>query len=187
MGIAAAPSAETLQQIAASLLIDSEQTLVQDLLFGLRQLSDIALRALSPAVNDPSTASNCIDALATATAAVLAAEPVSAYRCDAQGRLRLIAPSVSFAEVFDNAFSQIRRYGAADVTIVLQLLAVCQELGRRTSNRQAQETLVHFVEAVAESAAPHIPATADRRRIDDALRAVNLSLQGEAGPRLLDG
>jgi uncharacterized membrane protein len=186
-GAGAAPSAEALARVQAGLHIGSEQTLVQDLLFGLRQLSDIAIRALSPAVNDPSTASNCIDALATVVAAILAVEPVSAYRCDAQGRLRLIAPGVTFDQVVDYAFSQIRRYGAGDVSIVLHLLAVCRELGSRTSVRQAQETLAHFVQALADSAAHQVEGAADRRRINASLHAVARTLPGEGGPWLLEG
>jgi uncharacterized membrane protein len=186
-GAGAAPSTEILAQIQAGLHIGSEQTLVQDLLFGLRQLSDIALRALSPAVNDPSTTSNCIDALATVAAAMLAVEPASPYRCDAQGRLRLIAPSVTFDQVFDHAFSQIRRYGAGDVSIVLHLLAICRELGSRTADRQAQETLGHFVQALADAAAHQVKGADDRQRINAGLHAVAYTLPGAMRPGLLDG
>jgi uncharacterized membrane protein len=143
--------------------------MVQDLLFALRQLSDIALRALSSAINDPSTAINCIDALATVIAELLEAQPSSAYRCDEKGVLRVIAPPVSIDEAFEEAFGQIRRYGANDVTIVLRLLELCSEFEARSRQRELHDTLRRFVQELTESAAVQIKGASDQRRVNDAL------------------
>lgn len=102
---AAALDAALVETIRDTFQLGTERTLVQDLCFGVRQLSDIVLRAISPAVNDPSTAVNVIDALATLLIKLAQLEPISPYRGDAAGILRVIASGPTFETVLDLAFN----------------------------------------------------------------------------------
>jgi uncharacterized membrane protein len=111
--------------------IGFERTLEQDAAFGVRQLVDIACKALSPAINDPYTAVQAIDHLAVLFGA-LAARPVGDHVArDADGTVRLIVPGRRFAEILGITLGLLRRYGAAEPNVVqalLRLLATCAAL-----------------------------------------------------------
>jgi uncharacterized membrane protein len=84
----------------------------QDIDFGLRQLNDIALRALSPAVNDPTTATEVIVRLGSVMRPLLLADlPAQSLR-DSQGRILLTPWDLDHTEYVHHAFDQVRIYAA---------------------------------------------------------------------------
>lgn len=167
--------------------LGQERTLVQDIHFALRQLSDIALRALSPAVNDPSTAINCIDAMATVLARFASLPLPSPYRCDEEGSLRLIAPGPTLATMLDHAFSQVRRYGAGDLVCALRLIEVCGHLGYVATAPEARAALWHHACMTARAALATLREPADRAEISQRLRQSGAILGHDPEPlRLAD-
>ena len=106
-----------------SVRIGFERTLEQDSAFGIRQLVDIASKALSPAVNDPYTAVQAIDRLSVIIAA-LARRPLGAIVLT-EGSGSVTVPAFDFADYLELACAQIRRYGAPEpivATAVIDLL-----------------------------------------------------------------
>jgi uncharacterized membrane protein len=179
------PDEEVLQKLQSNIHLDSEQTLVQDVLFGMRQLSDIALRALSPGINDPTTAVECIDALSVIVDRFVTTEPASPYRCDQDGNLRLVTPVISFEMALEHAFGQIRRYGAADVVVVLRLLEVCADLGQRARCPQYQETIWRVTSALSNAADREILDSMDRQMVNEQIERVAATLQRDGVVQLL--
>jgi uncharacterized membrane protein len=102
--------------------IGPSRTLQQDAEFGVLQIVDIALRAISPAVNDPSTAINCIDQLSRILIRFAARQEPAAILYDLPGEVRVIIPCITFEGMLDSAFEQIRQYGATDIAVCLRLL-----------------------------------------------------------------
>jgi uncharacterized membrane protein len=149
----------------------TERTLVQDLFFGVRQLSDIALRAISPVVNDPSTAVNVIDALGTLLVKMAQLEPISPYRCDDAGDLRVIAPGPTFEATLDLAFNQIRQYAARDYACTLRLIEVCGEIGYVAQHAAYRVALWRHVEMIARSAGQNLVEPNDRAEVNKRLLA----------------
>jgi uncharacterized membrane protein len=98
------------------------RTMEQDVEFGFLQIVDIALKAISPAVNDPTTASTCIDHLSRLLVRVAAREPPIDTLRDADGFARVVLQRTSFPRLLDVAFGQIRHYGKADVAVPLRLM-----------------------------------------------------------------
>lgn len=97
--------------LAEAVLVGFERTMVQDVLFGLRRLVDIANRALSPAVNDPYTAIQAVHHLSVLPC-VLARRQLGDWLChDRQGTLRVAIPLPDFAEYLRRSTAQIRRFG----------------------------------------------------------------------------
>lgn len=94
---------------------DSERTYEQDVAFGFRELVDIAERALSPAVNDPTTAAQAIDILHDLLRRLATRPTPTGLHTDATGRLRLIVPVHTFADFLALALEEIEHYGADDV------------------------------------------------------------------------
>ena len=80
------------------------------------QLVDIALKAISPAVNDPSTAISCIDQLSSVLIQFAAREAPRTNFYDPPGVLRVVIPYVGFDRMVETAFEQIRLYARTDVT-----------------------------------------------------------------------
>lgn len=183
---AARPADEVVEKISKAVEIGSEQTLVQDVLYGIRQLSDIALRALSAGINDPTTAMACIDALSVLVDEFVTAAPVSPYRCDPDGQVRLIAPTIPFELALEEAFGQIRRYGATDVTVVMRLLQLCADLGQRAERQSYRDTIWRFALELTDAADRTIGGAADRQRVNQSFGRVAALLGRSAGAHLLD-
>ncbi len=108
--------------------IGFERTLQQDVRFGLRQLVDIALRALSPAVNDPYTGIQVIQRL-TVLLCALAPIPLGDYVvAGREGRADVVIHAPSFRDYIDLACGLIRRYGASEPTVTAALLRMLQDV-----------------------------------------------------------
>jgi uncharacterized membrane protein len=108
------------------------RTLQQDVEFGVLQIVDIALKAISPAVNDPTTAINCIDQLSRILIRVAAHEPPEPHYYDPPGVLRLTLPWIGFEGLLDSAFEQIRLYAKADTAVSLRLLRALADIATST-------------------------------------------------------
>ncbi len=105
-----------------------ERTLHQDLAFGLRQLSDIALRALSPAVNDPTTAVQCLDRIVEFLAAVAGLPLGTVHHRDRKGVVRLVQDVPGWADLVDLGFEEIRRCATDSPQVTRRLLAGIDDL-----------------------------------------------------------
>ncbi len=94
---------------------------MQDLEYSIDQLVEVAVRALSPGINDPFTAMTCIDWLGGALIRVAGRELPSGWRYDDEHRLRIIAKSTDSAGIAAAAFDQIGEYGSTSVAVMLRL------------------------------------------------------------------
>jgi uncharacterized membrane protein len=108
--------------------IGPTRTLQQDVEFGVIQIVDIALRAISPAVNDPTTAINCIDQLSRIMIVWTsrAAPPSRLYAPPYV--LRVVVPWISYEGLLDTAFEQIRYYAKSDIAVSLRLLRAFDDM-----------------------------------------------------------
>jgi uncharacterized membrane protein len=125
-------SPEAAAELRAGIDIGPARTLQQDIEFGVLQIVDIALKAISPAVNDPTTAINCIDQLSRVLIRVGAHEPPEPHYYDPPGVLRLTLPWIGFEGLLDSAFEQIRLYAKADMAVSLRLLRAFADIGSST-------------------------------------------------------
>lgn len=98
--------------------ISIERTDVQDVEFGIQKLVEIALRAISPAINDPHTAIGCINRIATLISEIDAYHSESSNSYDENGNVRVIFKQFDFDHYLYKGFYQIRHYGRSDVSVV---------------------------------------------------------------------
>jgi uncharacterized membrane protein len=115
--------------ILAGLNLGRNRTLYQDSAYGLRQLVDIAIQSLSPAINQPTTAVQVIDRIEDVVRRLAASQPRSGYYADASGDVRFIEPVMSFDDCLDLAFTEITSYGAGSAQVVRRLLAAYDTIG----------------------------------------------------------
>jgi len=155
----------------AAVIIGSARTMQQDIDFGLRQLNDIALRALSPAVNDPTTAIEVIVRVGSIMRPLVLAElPDQAVR-DQAGRVLLTPYDLDHAEYVTHAFGQLRLYAAdhpqvlvAIVRTLRMLRGACELAGHRD---QVIAALDGQLELTVAGCAPRLHA-ADRASVERA-------------------
>jgi len=155
-------------------VIGTERTMRQDPGFGTQQLTDIALRALSPGINDPTTACAAIDALTVLLAKLATRERVSSWRCDRSGRIRVHFRTVTFAELVETSFMRILVYGAQEIQVVLRLISACEQL-RHVVGPPQQATLRELLQAVHQRAREQLSIDAHRRTLAQELARAHAS------------
>jgi uncharacterized membrane protein len=110
----------TKNRIRGAFVIGHQRTTVQDVEFGIIRIADIAARALSPGINDPTTAVQCIDRLTQILACLGRREP-PAERRTKEGRVHFIAMHTSFERAVQIAFGQIIHFGSKNPLILTKL------------------------------------------------------------------
>ena len=123
------PEEETAAALQAAYSISRHRTLQQDCAFGIRQIVDMALRALSPSTNDTTTAVMCVDYLAAILARLASRNIPSSHRYE-EGELRVIAVGPTFASLVAESFDQIRAAPQA-------MSPSCYECSARSNHRQS--------------------------------------------------
>jgi len=113
---------DKLEKILSLIVIGKTKTAQQDLEYSIRQMVEIAVRALSTGVNDPYTAITCIDNLTAAMCYLAQINFHSKYRVDDNKQLRIIADTLDFEGVLDAAFNQIRQFSAGNTAIIIRLM-----------------------------------------------------------------
>jgi uncharacterized membrane protein len=118
------------------------RTLQQDVEFGVLQIVDIALKAISPAVNDPSTAISCVDQLSRILIRYASREPPESLLYDPPGVFRVCIAWIDFEKLLDSAFEQIRMYSKGDVAVSLRLLRALGDIAASTTDQAYRRALV---------------------------------------------
>jgi len=155
------------------------RTVEQDLAFGIRQIVDIALKALSPGVNDTSTAVMCVDYL-TAILARLTVRQFPPLRRHDGETLRVVAIVPSFEGLLAEAFDQIRASAEANVAILARMLGALNTVGSLTTRPSHLRALDEQVQWIAELADRTIEATHDRARLERRLSEVRETLETQS-------
>ncbi len=115
---------DDLKKAQKAFYIDRERTPAQDIRYHFQQLTDVVVRALSPGINDPFTAVNGIDELASAMLLLARRADVTTLRKDEGGELRLIVPTPSNAELLQETVGHIAIYAATDHFVMASLRRV---------------------------------------------------------------
>jgi uncharacterized membrane protein len=141
--------------------IGFERTAEQDAAFGVRQLADIADKALSPAVNDPYTGIQALEHLGVILASLARRQLGSQHLYDGAGTLRVVVPGRTLAYYLDLAVGQIRRYGCAEPRVDRALLRVLGSTGRFCADPDDRKLMAAQVRLVVEAAELTIRQPAD--------------------------
>lgn len=162
------------RSVRRAVSIEDERDLDQDVDFGLRQLADIALRAVSPGINDPTTAVTCIGYMRSVLVRLAErADPPDAERLDDHD-ITVAIRRRRFADHLDMLL-QISRHAADDGWVteaLLQAFAACGAVADENGAQARVATVRRLAETVAEQAAAQLTSDHDRRRIGERLAAV---------------
>lgn len=152
---------------------------IQDVEYVIEQLVEIAVRALSPGINDPFTVIACLDQFSTTLADLAERTIPSGYYYDSDGHLRVISDAVTFKGLIDAAFNQIRQHGQSDVAVTIRLLEVIAIIIARAKTDEQREALVRQAEMIMRTSNKIIPEPNDRQDIADRYQLVMRILNGD--------
>lgn len=145
------------QWVERTVLIGPWREPDMDLALGVRQLVDMAIKALSPGINDPSTAVESVDQLTILMCGLCQLRQGPRVLADSEGRPRVFLRALELRDYIVLATEQISRYGAGEPAVVLRLLRLAGEVGLRVSREpdsRAVREVLHQVRADAEAVQP---------------------------------
>jgi uncharacterized membrane protein len=158
--------------VRAGFELGRQRTLVQDLAFPVRQLADIALKGLSPGINDPTTAENAMEAMDAVLVEFATSDRPSAIRVDANGEPRLLAMAPELDDLVRLGYDQVRVFAASDPVVSLRLLELLDHL-RRVAVEQGLGTaeIERQRDLIATGIGQEGPVEEDRDQVRDAATA----------------
>ncbi|MGM7700251.1 DUF2254 domain-containing protein [Pseudalkalibacillus sp. Hm43] len=125
-------------------VIGTERNTVQDVEFGIQKLVEIALRAISPGINDPHTAINSINRIGSILAELGSIPFPRPYYYDEDDELRVIIDIQTYRELLYKAFYQLRHYAREDVSVCASTLSVLHGITERNDDRAIQKAIWDF-------------------------------------------
>ena len=156
---------ELTQLINDAFIVGKERTEYQDAEFPINQLVEIALRALSPGINDPFTAIRCIDRLSAGLSRIAQRDFPSPYRYDGEDNLRVIVEVATFEGLVNSAFNQIRQYGYTDVAVTIRLLEAIAIIAPYTRSNKDRALLLRHAGMIERGSLEKITEECDRASI----------------------
>jgi uncharacterized membrane protein len=143
------------KDLMRAIRLENERTFDQDPKFSLRLLVDIAIKALSPAINDPTTAVQAIDQIEDLLRRLGRHDLDAGVARDAQGALRLVVPMPTWEDYLALAFDEIRQFGTSSVQVMRRLRAALVGLADAmtipTRVEAVQRYLAHLDRAIERS------------------------------------
>ncbi|NUT71292.1 DUF2254 domain-containing protein [Pseudarthrobacter sp. C4D7] len=157
-----------------------ERTSVQDVAFGFRQLVDVAARALSPGINDPTTAVHVLGHLSALLCRLVDRNPGPEQIVDDEGRVRVVMSLPGLPALLDLSVGQIRNYGAGDPDVARRLVDLLYEVGWCDRRGLYRDAVLDHLDRLRSAIAAAGYAAADRRSLLD--HAGSCAAQVQAGP-----
>jgi uncharacterized membrane protein len=142
----------------------------QDCEFGIAQIVEIAIRALSPAVNDTFTGMACVDWAADALLVVADVSLSDGCWYDHSGKMRVRIPALRLERLVKAAFDQIRQAAADNPAVLIRILDAVRRITPRMPTEEARLALMAQADAVREAASQKVLVKLDRDDIEAAWR-----------------
>ncbi|WP_207461652.1 DUF2254 domain-containing protein [Azospirillum sp. SYSU D00513] len=177
-------------EVAGFVVVGEERTPTQDIEFAIRQLVEVAVRALSPGINDPFTATAAIDRLRTALSRAMGRCLPSELLRGRDGTVRVITEASTYTGIIDSAFNQIRQAGSGMPAVVIHMLEAIARIAEHTRLDEQREALARHARMIAAAGLRASEEPFDRADIERSLaRALQAtgagSGRGGPGPTLL--
>jgi len=176
-------TAKVAKELSSSHVIGPYRTLAQDVSFGIDQLVEIGIRALSAAVNDTFTALTCIDWIGDSLCKVTGRwQPTRVY-ADASGEVRVITTEISYERLVQRSFEKIRQAGRGMPAVLIRQLDALAKIMERTTTDDQRAVLLDQAAMIERSNAESVPEPTDRadvlRRYEAVLSTRAALIEGE--------
>lgn len=170
------------EQLADQIVIGDQRTMLQDVEFGVDQLVEIALRALSPGVNDPFTAMRCIDELSAMLCRCARASWPRPELFDQEGQLRLVARRhATFESLVGTSFNQLRQVARSHAAVTIRLLEALAMIVQCCRSKSDCGLLLAEARMIREGAHEALPQRYDKDVVEERYRGVIKAAARSAG------
>jgi uncharacterized membrane protein len=136
------------EQIRHAFQVGNQRTPTQDIEYAVNQLVEVAVRAMSPAINDPFTAMTCLDYLGNGLALFVQQGEEIPHIYDRDGKLRLVYEPVAFNELLDVAFDMLRHASCDNASVLLRMLDTIEAIGQKDQSPEVHEELLRHVSLI---------------------------------------
>lgn len=165
-------------RVAAAVSTKFERTPVQDVAFGLRQLVDVTTKALSPGVNDPTTAVHALGHISALLCEVALKELGPRLLRDPDGQVRVVLRRPQFAELLELGVTQPRRYGATDPEVLSRIATLLREVAWVSSRPEQHFAVNQQVQRLSDTIGRQGFDDAERAMLEEQLRDVRGAIIG---------
>lgn len=148
--------------LRSAFVVGVSRTDTQDVEFAVNQLVEVAVRALSPGINDPYTAINCIDHLSGVLALLAGRGLPASLRHDDEGRARIWAKNHSYAGILDLIFHPLRQHGKSMAVVAIRLMEVMVTLAERPLPESFRDALARHARLLHEDVQQSFSQKSDR-------------------------
>lgn len=163
------PDEKLLEAVERCFEIGRQRTLVQDVAFPIRQLADVALKGLSPGINDPTTAENAMEELTAVLVRFVQAGAPDPVRVDSDGEPRLVALVPTLDDLVRLGFNQVRVFAAPYPVVTMRLLQLLDSLAAAARRcGVAHGEIDRQMQRLRESPDGEVPTAGDTRDVERA-------------------
>jgi len=168
------------QDIRNTFHLGRQRTPTQDAEYAVNQLTEMAVRAMSPAINDPFTAMTCLDYIGNGLAMFVRQGPINPNIYDRNGQLRLIFDPVTFDELLNAAFDMLRHASSDNASVLLHMLKTIDVISQDAKSPDARQSLLRHVTLIQEESKVGSLIDEDRLSVYKYCEALKLKLKGES-------
>jgi uncharacterized membrane protein len=168
---ASPPGEQLLNEVRDTFDVSAARSIEQDAAYGMRQIVDIALKALSPGINDTTTAVMCVEHLGAVLERLAARDIPDRMRAE-DGQVRLIASGRSFDALTGLCLDQIRQSASGNPAVMLAILRAIESAARQTSDPARRRTLLRHARLISDLARESVSCEHDVGPVTTAAKAV---------------
>ncbi|MCO6432419.1 MAG: DUF2254 domain-containing protein [Deltaproteobacteria bacterium] len=165
------------KEVNEAFIVGKQRTAEQDIEYAIHQMVEIAVRALSPGINDPFTAVTCIDWIAESICRIAGKSEQSSFRYGRQREIRMVTRVSSFRGIVDAGFDQIRQCSAQNVAVTIRLLEAITAIAEHVAEPGQCEALFRQLEMIYRQSSTGISDPYDRADVDGRYREAMGALQ----------
>jgi len=165
-------------RIRACMVFGPQRTDAEDPEYAFRAVVEIALRALSPGINDPYTALTCTDWLGQGLRQILAGRLPDRIRRDDSGKPRLHTNPLTVGGFFDAAFNDLRQSAEGNVPVLIRVAETLARLDEVAKEPEARDAVLHHSNLIARACKRSVAEEEDREDMDDRLKEIGIRLSG---------
>lgn len=159
-------------QLRDCMIVGKLRTPEQDPEFAVYQLVEVAVRALSPGINDPFTAMTCVDRLSAILCSLTGRSFHSARWFDDEGQLRLEEPPLTFTGILNAAFDQIRQHGKSDTAVTIRLLESLSRIASHCRTSEQQHAVRRQADMILRSSHDSLNEAQDLADVEQRYQAI---------------
>lgn len=169
------------KKIRSYFIFGQQRTPTQDPEFAINQLVEVAVRALSPGINDPYTAMACIDRLGATISKLTSKKFPPVLMADKKGEVRLIGKPILFSHMMDSAFNQIRLNGKSHAAVLIRMMEIFNLIARLAKAEDQQGAIVKHAEMVKRASDEFLSEPCDKGELEEKFTQVIRQSQSYSG------